>query len=420
MQMNTLDRQTRPPHDHLALGTIVIVADDLTGACDSAAAFLASGRRVRVLLEPSPFRSGSRSGIEHRLQAQGPPEVLAFTTETRDGSSAQAGQRVAHCIATLDPISSNALLFKKVDSAARGHFGVEVGAALRCSGAALALVAPAFPEAGRTVESGILKIRDCSGQDAAIPLRSLFLDQNVSDLHVSDQLVSDLHVSDQLLSDQHAHRIGLLPASSEQHLERGIATALANGTRILLCDSTSQQDLERLAAAALRVPQPLLWVGSAGLAHALAATLPVSFPRATPPGPAPETRRRHGRTLLFVGTPHPVTTLQVSHLEQNPAAIGRTIHRIQSDTTPEQDVVAAFLAAPVSALILTGGDTASFVLRSLGATGISLAGELARGIPWGFVEGGVAAGCVVVTKSGGFGRHDALLHAFEFCERRLV
>jgi uncharacterized protein YgbK (DUF1537 family) len=110
-----------------------------------------------------------------------------------------------------------------------------------------------------------------------------------------------------------------------------------------------------------------------------------------------------GRTLLFVGSPHPVTSLQIAHLEKSPHATSRATHRIPHADASPQDVVAAFTAKPAAALILTGGDTAAFVLRSLGASSLELAGEVARGIPWGFVEGGVADGCVVITKSGGFG-----------------
>jgi uncharacterized protein YgbK (DUF1537 family) len=67
--------------------------------------------------------------------------------------------------------------------------------------------------------------------------------------------------------------------------------------------------------------------------------------------------------------------------------------------------------------VLTGGDTASFVLRALNASSILLAGELAPGIPWGIIQGGDAEGCIVITKSGGFGRHDTLADAFDFCQR---
>jgi uncharacterized protein YgbK (DUF1537 family) len=362
---------------------IVIVADDLTGACDSGAAFLASGRRVRVVLDAT-------HNLEQLKQTDRPdePAVWAFTTETRDLAEEQAAGRVGECMAALGSIWQGALAFKKVDSAARGHFGAEISAALRSSSAALALVAPAFPDAGRTVEGGILRVRDWSGQDVAKPLRELF-------------------------SHEVAAAVDGLPASSEQEQAERIARAVANGARVLLCDSRSQADLERLAAAALRVQQPLLWAGSAGLAHALAGLLPAS---------AAKTRRhnapRSGRTHLFVGSPHSVTSLQVSHLEQSPSATSRATHRIPHTDASQQDVVAAFAAEPVAALILTGGDTAAFVLRALGASSIELAGEVARGIPWGFVQGGLADGCVVVTKSGGFGERDGLVRAFEFCERR--
>jgi uncharacterized protein YgbK (DUF1537 family) len=92
--------------------------------------------------------------------------------------------------------------------------------------------------------------------------------------------------------------------------------------------------------------------------------------------------------------------------------------RIDCGATSQQEIRNAFTARPVAALILTGGDTAAFVLKSLDASSILLAGELAPGIPWGFVEGGMAHGCMAVTKSGGFGDRDALIRALEFCTRR--
>jgi D-threonate/D-erythronate kinase len=384
MQASALNHEARALPDRKDAGRIFILADDLTGACDSGAAFLAGGRSVRVVLDVSGL-DAERLLLTEDDDCE---TVWAFTTETRNLPPEEAGEVVAASMAALHPVSQDALLFKKIDSAARGHLGVEIMAALRHSGAALALIAPGFPGAGRTVQSGILNVCDWSGQDAMISLRDLFPDVD-------------------------ANAIDVLPAGSEQQLEQGIMRAVANGTRILLCDSNTQADLERLAAVALRVQQPLLWAGSAGLAHALAGTLPA--PRATIALPS---ARRHGRTLLFVGTRHSVTSLQVSHLERESGTTNRAIHRIQHGAPLEQEVVAAFAAQPVSALVLTGGGTAAFVLRTLGASSIVLAGQLALGIPWGFIEGGLADGCIVITKSGGFGEHDALLQAFEFCEGR--
>lgn len=380
----TMELYAQPGARRMNVDQIVLIADDLTGACDGGVAFLAGGRSVRVVLDEANFDVEAL----HRKQTAIEHDVWAFTTETRDMSPEQAKERVAQRVNTLESILKKALLFKKIDSAARGNFGVEISAALRSSGAPLALVAPSFPDAGRTVDAGILSIRDWSGQDTAISLRDLFPEENDNGINV-------------------------VRTNCVEDMGQGIARALTNGTRILLCDATTQADLERLAAAGLRTQQPLLWAGSAGLAHALAGK--VAAPREKA---ASQTSERRGRTLLFVGTEHAVTSLQVAHLQQESGGMDRMVHRVQSVSGSNAGVLATFAAEPVGALILTGGDTASFVLRALQASGIQLGGEVARGIPWGFVEGGLADGCVVVTKSGGFGDRDALIHAFEFCERR--
>ncbi len=64
-------------------------------------------------------------------------------------------------------------------------------------------------------------------------------------------------------------------------------------------------------------------------------------------------------------------------------------------------------------LFLTGGETALAVCRALGATEIDILGELEAGIPWGRLAGGIAPGLQVVTKAGGFGRSDSLVHVLD-------
>jgi uncharacterized protein YgbK (DUF1537 family) len=361
---------------------IVLLADDLTGACDSAVAFVASGRPVRVILNSPSFDS------TYLLDEAGAGAVLAFTMESRSLSLEQACSRVNDSIAILQPGLHNRILFQKVDSAGRGHFGAEIAAALRASSAAFALVAPAFPEIGRTVQGGILHIGDWSGQNSSLRLRDLF-------------------------PVEYAPSIDLLPVCSESVLLHSAQRSSAKGKRILLCDATTQEDIERLAAAALLFEERVLWAGSAGLAHALAANLPQLSSSSIAPTSVPS-----GEVLLFSGTPHSITSLQLSHLEESAVPRTRRIHRVDWSITPKKQVLEAFNAQPTAALILTGGETAAFVLRSLDASSIRLAGEMARGVPWGFIEGGMADGCIVITKSGGFGQRDALAHAFDFCERR--
>lgn len=369
--------ETQQPDTHRqSAGPVFILADDLTGACDSGVAFFAAGRSVRVVLD-----------IASLDQTSLPPDsVLAITTETRASTHEQAAEQVARTTVLIRNRATAPIFFKKIDSAARGYIGPETIAALDASGAAIALVTPAFPQAGRTVLNGVLTIRDAANQDTTVPLRDLFPDIDPT-------------------------RIAILPIASTSSLEQEIARAIASGIRILLCDAQIQSDLEHLAAAASRLPQSILWTGSAGLAHALAATLPCSR-QAEPIAP-----NRIGRTLLFVGTDHPVTSLQVSHLQVHPDTPAHAIHHVDWTSPSPQSISTAIAEAPTAALILTGGETAAFVLRALDASSILLAGEVAPGIPWGILEGGAAHGCMVVTKSGGFGPRDALIRAFQFCHQ---
>ncbi len=250
MQSKALETQQLDRHRQAA-GPVFILADDLTGACDSGAAFLAAGRTVRVVLDLASL---------DRILLQ-PNSVLAITTETRTATELEATNRIVHALKLLQTKATDPILFKKVDSAARGHLGSETTAALDASRASLAIVAPAFPSAGRTVLNGILTIRDAANQDTTISLRDLFAGIDPA-------------------------QIAILPTAASLTLEQGIAQAAASGIRILLCDAQTQTDLEHLAAAASRLPQSILWTGSAGLAHALAATLPCS-PQAKPIAPSP-------------------------------------------------------------------------------------------------------------------------------------
>ncbi len=356
-------------------GPIFLVADDLTGACDSAGAFVSSGRPVRIALDLDTFTSIPTF----------PNSVIAFSTETRNMPDPhQAAIRLAR-ITSLIPITPATILFKKIDSAARGHLGTETLATLDASGLALALVAPAFPQNGRTVQAGILTIRDAATQNTAIVLRDLF--PQLDDMCIST-----------------------LPTGPTETLRQKIASAIASGIRILLCDSETETDLEELALAASQLVQPILWTGSAGLAHAFAAAL--LQPSTTEPI---ATAFDCGRTLIFIGTDHPVTSLQHSYLAAHPPPHDHAIHTIDWPLISPPHIRSIFASRPTSALVLTGGETAAYVLKSLRTSNIRLAGELAPGIPWGILEGGDADGCIIVTKSGGFGSEEALVEAIHFC-----
>ena len=71
----------------------------------------------------------------------------------------------------------------------------------------------------------------------------------------------------------------------------------------------------------------------------------------------------------------------------------------------------------VGGMVVVGGETATKIYRDLGASGITIRGEVQAGIPAGYWVGGRLNGWPIITKAGGFGRDDTLLRAMEFLRR---
>ncbi|HEX6348319.1 MAG TPA: four-carbon acid sugar kinase family protein [Candidatus Dormibacteraeota bacterium] len=116
---------------------IGLVADDLTGACDSAAPFLREGR---VLVSIWPAFAPQAAAC------------LALSTETRDATPEEARTRARQAVHLLLTAGATRI-FRKVDSRLRGHLREELAGALdawpgRC------LLAPALPAEGRLTVGG--------------------------------------------------------------------------------------------------------------------------------------------------------------------------------------------------------------------------------------------------------------------------
>ena len=205
-------------------------------------------------------------------------------------------------------------------------------------------------------------------------------------------------------------RIGNIPNGSTAYLQTAMLDAKARGQNLWLCDNDSDQDLRVLVQAASRLSLRILWSGSGGLAFALASELlpPPLLLHSRVPKPL------GGTSLLVCGTTHPVTRLQLQSLHAQRKV---PILEVNWSSTSAKEVREAFMHTRPKSLILTGGDTAIFVLNALDSESVLLGGELTSGLPWGRISGGLADGCHVVTKSGGFGDESSLIAAADFCTR---
>lgn len=127
----------------------ILVADDLTGACDAAAVFARAGWRVAVCLEGVPDGA----------------DLLAWSTHSREDGPETAAEKVRAACRQLGAAEAP-LLFKKVDSVMRGNVAVEVAAMLGESGRGRGVMCSAFPEQGRVVKDGYV---EAAGARIAVP-----------------------------------------------------------------------------------------------------------------------------------------------------------------------------------------------------------------------------------------------------------
>jgi uncharacterized protein YgbK (DUF1537 family) len=369
-----------------------IQADDLTGACDTGAAFAARGLDTVVLFPGAPGPPAA-------------PDVLILDTESRALDPGRAGARAREAAARL-AAGGAALLYKKVDSTLRGAVGAEVAGARAGAARPLVLLAPAFPAQARTVQDGVLRVAGRPADETPIGADPTFPATGASVLALGGA--------------GGPHPVAALPLST---LRRGVAAvrarlarALDTGGGLLVADAETDADLEAVAAAAGGLPA--LLAGSAGLARVLARGLPAR------PAPSPVLRRP---LLVVAGSAHPATRAQLDRLAGRPGAEVLAAPPGGAAGTPAaRRRVAADLAdrarqrwerpgpaGPPRTLVLTGGETALAVARALGASGLRLAGEAEPGIAVGALLDGPRAGLAVVTKAGGFGDPDALVRLLE-------
>ena len=239
----------------------LLVADDLTGACDAAVHFALHGLRpTTVVLDQAPTVSA---------------RVLAVSTESRDLPPEEI-RRAMSAVADRYPVGAGTLIFKKLDSTLRGNAGLEIAAALDAFYCDAAVVCPAFPKMQRVVERGFLKV---TGAPEFVPV------------DVADRLQSQ--------SRRPCAHIGW----------EGAAASLASGATLVSLDATCDRDLDCAVAAIVPTGRRILWAGSAGLASALARRLGGTGA----PQPAPT---RRGATLFCLGSDHDVTLGQQSRLQE--------------------------------------------------------------------------------------------------------
>ncbi len=401
-----------------------IFADDLTGALDAAAPFAANGFRTVV---------SSNSELPHGAESA---EVVSINLGTRHMDPTDITGHVEKSVGALADLGARVML-NKVDSTLRGNPGVELTIALRKLSADHAVLCPAYPQNGRTVENGILLVNGMPvvdtdvGQDRLSPLPS----SGVENIVLSSLDRAGLSLQVHLFGNDGGRAVSdLLPV-------------------IIAADAKTDGDLQVLAERVVGAGSRAFVAGSAGVSIALADALRNSRGSLQPQTGTIST----GRRILIV------TASQRTIVDQQITALGAEIDSMHAGLTVDEVIegvsddsisrmtevvrnegvvvlqvgksaagedlgvdelrsvaekitrnLGVFVRAITDAsipdvIVIIGGDTTSGVLAACGVTSLELQGELQPGTVSAVPGDGSIAGGFLVTRAGGFGDENSLL-----------
>ncbi len=378
-----------------AVPTIGLVADDLTGALDTAA-------KLAPLAGPLCYVANPETG-------QMPPQ-FALNTGTRELSAASplAAKRVRAYASHLAFVD---LAFLKIDSLLRGRIAADVRVLFELGLFDRCVIAPALPEQHRWTEHGRQHVRDAGGTRQTGP-----------------DLVRELIACD-------------VPAT---HLRRGEMPRGADWA--LVADARGLNDLCQHVDMVQRGGGRILYCGAGGLAHALASAAPAPvpvWPTSSSPPRAP--------ILAIIGSFHPVTQAQMARLtdtaqlhlathgpqidpEQTLAELTAALSTGRSaslsfdfphgtDRSVAEKTIKSTLATMVplcprpGSLLVVGGETLAQMVAVLGVEQIRVLGENSPGVPRSVLLGGRWDGLEMCSKSGAFGQPDLLCRMLQ-CSAR--
>ncbi|MGO5131235.1 four-carbon acid sugar kinase family protein [Mitsuokella jalaludinii] len=421
---------------------LAAIADDLTGANDTALQFAKRQMRASVQLDLT----------------KDPPadsEVIVVDSDSRDLNAREAYQKV-HRISEAVKKYGAGCIYKKIDSTLRGNWGAEVKAVADIFDPELVIIAPAYPVNKRITVGGyhllngtLLELTEI-GHAPKTPVKKSYIPDILQE-QVPGQPCSILDFT--------------VMRQGEEAVRSAIEESLLAGKNWIICDIVEEQNFLTLMDA-LRGHKNILWAGSAGLADYMAYFY----------GWRGEAYRslpaRKGPVLVCAGSVSHVTQLQIRTLCQHTPItrikldveailadadyINQYGEQIQSELAAGHDVlltaaeddldvrkavhagrryqlsgkevsekIANIMAAIVSRLdladlsgmVLTGGDTAVHICRAIGIDRIEILQEVDPGVPLGYLCGERAEPVFVVTKAGAFGKPDTFVKSLNMIKK---
>lgn len=272
-----------------------IIADDLTGANDTALQFHQKGASTKILLD---------SSCEPKVKAG--TEVWALSSESRNIPTDDAVANVEKAVKTFAENFSFDYYYKKIDSTLRGHIAKETLTMLDILGYDAAVVFPAFPQEGRIAVGGyhLAKGVPIGKTEMAIDPHS-----PITESHIPTLLRTQLGETEFDLVGEIGLRTVLNGAGP---VLMRINELVKEGKKLIVADATSITDIEQIALAINKCEHKILPTGTAAGAQVLSKYWLAGVEKSS-------TEVHIGKLpkLIISGTATQITASQIKKLEQS-------------------------------------------------------------------------------------------------------
>lgn len=421
---------------------LAVIADDLTGANDTALQF--AKRNIKSSVEINFMKM---EDVEDK-------EVIVVDTDSRDLDKELSYKKVKDICEKISKYDIKCI-YKKIDSTLRGNLGAEIKAVDDVFNPDIVIIAPAYPANQRITIGGYHLL-----EGKPIELTEI---ANAPKTPVKKSYLPSI------LTEQVNEKIAILDFKLLRQrtdiISKKIVEFLQEKKRWIVCDIIEEENFITLMDAVSSYKN-ILWVGSAGLAEYLPYYYRWSGEKVL------SMDKRKGAILVCAGSVSHITQNQVQTLlnqenihlvkinmvrlleDKNSELIekSRIINQLikeqenillataQSDDEVEQAVeigkkynlsrkeisekIATIMAELIksievnslSGMILTGGDMAVHICRAIGVNSIKIISEIDSGVPLGYIESDNLEKLFIVTKAGAFGKPDVFIKSIRAIE----
>lgn len=418
---------------------LAAIADDLTGANDTALQFAKRNMKscVKINFTADDFQTDK--------------DVIVIDSDSRDLDASSAYTKVKKICESIKKYDAHCI-YKKIDSTLRGNIGAEIKAMDDVFKPEVVLIAPAYPINKRITIGGYHLL-------CGVPLE-------LTEIANSPKTpVKESYIPNILKQQAQDKEIGVLEFSivkkHSEDIRKKIKDFLSVGINWIVCDVVEEKNFMTIMDA-VKSFKNILWVGSAGLADYITYFYnwvgEEKFIQS----------HRNGSVLICAGSISRVTQKQIQNvikymdinfikidipeILENKQSMDKYIRILEkliwqnknillTTAINDEDVkkavdtgkkynlsskevseqIANIMASIVSSLdlkklagmILTGGDIAVHICKSIGADSIEIISEIDTSIPLGYIKGDNIDKLFIVTKAGAFGKPDAFIKSIK-------